>query len=43
MVGLRNIAVYDYQELNLDIVKFVIETHLVDFREFIKLVKCLSV
>ena len=43
MVGLRNIAVHDYQELNLDIVKFVIETHLVDFREFIKLVKCLSV
>ena len=42
MVGLRNIAVHDYQELNLDIVKFVIETHLADFQVFIKLVKRLS-
>jgi uncharacterized protein YutE (UPF0331/DUF86 family) len=41
MVSLRNIAVHDYQELNLDIVKYVIETHLVDFQTFVKLVKSL--
>ncbi len=42
MVGLRNIAVHDYQELNLDIVKFIIENHLVDFQLFIKAIKALS-
>ena len=41
MVGLRNIAVHDYQELNLDIVKYVIEKHLVDFQAFVKLAKSL--
>lgn len=30
MVGFRNIAVHDYQSLNLDILKKVIEIHLVD-------------
>jgi uncharacterized protein YutE (UPF0331/DUF86 family) len=39
MVGLRNIAVHDYQELNIDIVKFIIENHLVDFKYFIKAIK----
>lgn len=34
MVGLRNIAVHDYQKLNLDIVIAVIKNHLVDFEEF---------
>lgn len=34
MVGLRNIAVHDYQKLNLDIVVAVIKNHLVDFEEF---------
>ncbi len=34
MVGLRNIAVHDYQKLNLDIVVAVINNHLVDFEEF---------
>lgn len=42
MVGLRNIAVHDYQELNIDIVKFVIEEHLVDFKTFIEFVKPLA-
>ncbi len=41
MVGLRNIAVHDYQELNLDIVKFVVENHLVDFQHFGKAIKSL--
>ena len=35
MVGLRNIAVHDYQELNLDIVVHVITHNLVDFEHFI--------
>ncbi len=39
MVGLRNIAVHDYQELNIDIVKFIVENHLVDFQHFIKAIK----
>lgn len=34
MIGLRNIAVHDYQELNIDIVKTVINSHLVDFEHF---------
>jgi len=36
MVGLRNIAVHDYQELNLDIVVHVIQNHLQDFEQFIE-------
>jgi uncharacterized protein YutE (UPF0331/DUF86 family) len=39
MVGLRNIAVHDYQELNIDIVKFIVANHLVDFKYFIKAIK----
>ena len=39
MVGLRNIAVHDYQELNLPIIKYVIEHRLTDFKLFIKLIK----
>lgn len=36
MVGLRNIAVHDYQNLNLDIVIAVLNHHLVDFKHFIR-------
>jgi uncharacterized protein YutE (UPF0331/DUF86 family) len=39
MVGLRNIAVHDYQTLNLEIVKHVVENRLSDFEEFIAVVK----
>jgi uncharacterized protein YutE (UPF0331/DUF86 family) len=39
MVGLRNIAVHDYQELNIDIVTFIIENHLIDFQYFINAIK----
>ena len=39
MVGLRNIAVHDYQSLNLDIVVNVIEHHLSDFEHFIQQVR----
>ncbi len=34
MVGFRNIAVHDYQRLNLDIVRMIIEKHLDDFRRY---------
>lgn len=39
MVGLRNIAIHDYQELNIEIVIFIVENHLVDFKKFIKVIK----
>lgn len=39
MVGLRNVAVHDYQTLNLEIVKHVVEHRLGDFEEFIDAVK----
>jgi len=42
MVGLRNIAVHDYQELNLDIVIHVVEHYLSDFDRFTGLIKGLS-
>ncbi|MFQ5456339.1 MAG: DUF86 domain-containing protein [Nitrospirota bacterium] len=38
MVGFRNIAVHDYQELNLDIIKDIIENRLDIFYEFLKAV-----
>ena len=34
MVGFRNVAVHDYQRLNLDIVRQIIAKHLVDFEVF---------
>lgn len=34
MIGLRNIAVHDYKELNIDIVEAVVNNHLVDFELF---------
>lgn len=36
MVGFRNIAVHDYQSVNLDIVQAVIEKHLHDMQIFAK-------
>ena len=36
MVGFRNIAVHDYQKINLAIVTAIIHKHLVDFRDFIQ-------
>ncbi len=35
MVGFRNIAVHDYQNINLNILKGVINDHLSDFTEYI--------
>lgn len=34
MVGFRNIAVHDYQAVNIEIVKSIIEFHLNDFLEY---------
>ncbi len=36
MVGFRNIAVHDYQEINLVILQKILDDHLVDFKEFTK-------
>lgn len=38
MIGFRNIAVHNYQKLNLDILQKVVENHLEDFKEFIYIV-----
>lgn len=35
MIGFRNIAVHNYQKLNLKVIEQVIENNLVDFEEFI--------
>ena len=35
MVGFRNIAVHDYQKVNIKIVQMIIEKHMDDFNEFI--------
>lgn len=34
MVGFRNIAVHDYQNMNLDILKSILEKHLMDLENF---------
>ena len=39
IIGLRNIAVHDYQELSLAIVEAVIIKHLTDFEGFIEEIK----
>ncbi|PHS33221.1 MAG: hypothetical protein COA92_04825 [Sulfurovum sp.] len=36
MVGFRNIAVHDYQNLNIEIVVAIVEKHLGDFERFIQ-------
>ncbi|MGM0924030.1 MAG: type VII toxin-antitoxin system HepT family RNase toxin [Bacillota bacterium] len=36
MVGFRNIAVHDYQEVNLVILQKILENHLIDFMEYTK-------
>lgn len=38
MVGFRNIAVHDYQTLDLEILEAIIEKHLDDFKMFTKVV-----
>jgi uncharacterized protein YutE (UPF0331/DUF86 family) len=36
MVGFRNIAVHDYQEINLLILQKILDTHLDEFKQFTK-------
>jgi len=36
MVGFRNLAVHDYQNISIDIVKSILENHLSDFELFIE-------
>src|SRR5690625_2499324 len=38
MVGFRNIAVHDYQKLNIDILQSIIEKHVSDFLLFTKVI-----
>ena len=38
MVGFRNVAVHDYQRLNLDIVRSIVRERLDDFIEFARVV-----
>ena len=38
MVGFRNIAVHDYQALELDILEAILEKHINDFKEFTKII-----
>jgi uncharacterized protein YutE (UPF0331/DUF86 family) len=37
MVGFRNVAIHDYQKLNLDIVRRIVLEHLDDFLAFTRL------
>lgn len=34
MIGFRNVAVHDYQKVNLEIVRSIITTNLVDFKNY---------
>ena len=36
MVGFRNIAVHDYQTINIDILKSILDEHLSDFTDYTK-------
>lgn len=37
MVGFRNVAIHDYQRLNLDVVERIVLDHLDDFRAFARI------
>lgn len=38
MIGFRNIAVHDYQSINLEIVKEIIEKHLIELKNFTQVI-----
>jgi len=42
MVGFRNIAVHQYQDLNMEILRFILREKLVDFQAFATLATLLS-
>lgn len=35
MVGFRNIAIHNYQKLNLEILEKILDNHLIDFEEYV--------
>ncbi|WP_099190632.1 type VII toxin-antitoxin system HepT family RNase toxin [Tepidibacter mesophilus] len=35
MIGFRNIAVHNYQKLNLEVLRQIVENHLKDFEDFV--------
>ena len=39
MIGFRNIAVHDYQQINLLILQKIVEQHLGDFLDFIQAIR----
>ncbi|MCK5145755.1 DUF86 domain-containing protein [bacterium] len=43
MVGFRNIAVHDYQQIDLDILKSIMEKHLKDLEEYYSVIYTLYV
>lgn len=43
MVGFRNIAVHDYQALQLDILQAIVEKHVNDFKDFTKVILQLDI
>lgn len=38
MVGFRNIAIHEYRAINMEIVRSIIEEHLVDFENFAEVI-----
>lgn len=38
MIGFRNIAVRDYQALEIDILEAILEKHVDDFKDFTKVI-----
>lgn len=42
MIGFRNIAVHNYQSINLEIVREIIEKHIMDLKEFISRINSLK-
>jgi uncharacterized protein YutE (UPF0331/DUF86 family) len=43
MVGFRNIAVHDYQALELDILKAILDKHINDFKLFTKFILAMNI
>lgn len=44
MLGFRNIAIHEYQELDLDVIQGIIENHLGDLQEFARgIIKTISI
>jgi len=42
MVGFRNIAIHDYQKINMQILRAILTNHLNEFRAFVKIIISLT-